>query len=111
MSSTVMGQMGAFHLHHIFHTKSALSGEKQCTLFECQMNVFSRKVVGDNIFMSPCGDGTAILKRGPPCVGLAVCSARAIPSFLSLFKTLSIGPVRRGIEPATFRSAVKRSTD
>ena len=66
MSSTVMGQMGAFHLHHIFHAKSALSGEKQCTLFECQMNVFSRKVVGDNIFMSPCGDGTAILKRGRP---------------------------------------------
>ena len=33
-----------------------------------------------------------------------------VPSFLSYFKTLSIGPVS-GIEPATFHSAVKRSTD
>ena len=31
-------------------------------------------------------------------------------SFLSYFKTLSIGPVP-GIEPTTFRSAFKRSTD
>ena len=31
-------------------------------------------------------------------------------SFLSYFKTLSIGPVP-GIEPTTFRSAVKRSTE
>ena len=34
----------------------------------------------------------------------------AAPSFLSYFKTLSIGPVL-GIEPATSRSVVKRSTD
>ena len=33
-----------------------------------------------------------------------------VPSFLSYFKTRSIGPVS-GIEPATFHSAVKRSTD
>ena len=33
-----------------------------------------------------------------------------VPSFLSYFKTLSIGPVSV-IESATFRSAVKRSTD
>ena len=42
--------------------------------------------------------------------GLAVFMAKALPSFLSYFKTLSIGPVP-GIEPATSRSAVKRSTD
>ena len=33
-----------------------------------------------------------------------------VPLFLSYFKTLSIGPAP-GIEPATSRSAVKRSTD
>ena len=33
----LMGQMGAFHLYHLFHAKCALSGEKKnCTLFECQ---------------------------------------------------------------------------
>ena len=41
---------------------------------------------------------------------LAVCSAKEEPSFLSHFKTLSNGPAP-GIEPATSRSAVKRSTD
>ena len=45
-----------------------------------------------------------------PREGLAICRAKAVPSFLSYFKTLSIGPVP-GIEPATSRSAVKRSTD
>ena len=35
---------------------------------------------------------------------------KGVPSFLSYFKTLSIGPPLR-IEPATSRSAVKRSTD
>ena len=35
---------------------------------------------------------------------------KRVPSFLSYFKTLSIGPPP-GIEPATSRSAVKRSTD
>ena len=38
------------------------------------------------------------------------CRAKIVPSFLSYFKTLSIGPTP-GIEPATFPSAVKRSTD
>ena len=42
--------------------------------------------------------------------GLAGCSAKEVPSFLSRFKTLSVGPAP-GIEPATSRSAVKRSTD
>ena len=46
-----------------------------------------------------------------PREGLAICSrAKVIPSFLSNFKTLSIG-LTPGIEPATSRSAVKRSTD
>ena len=42
--------------------------------------------------------------------GLAICRAKGVPLFLSHFKTLSVGPVLR-IEPATTRSAVKRSTD
>ena len=45
-----------------------------------------------------------------PREGLAACSAKGVPSFLSYFKTLSIGPAP-GIEPATTRSAVNRSTD
>ena len=58
----------------------------------------------DTTFTSPSGDGTAILR------GLAACSAKGVPSFLSYFKTLSIGPTSE-IESATSRSAVKRSTD
>ena len=42
--------------------------------------------------------------------GLAICRTKVVPSFLSYFKTLSIGPTP-GIEPATSRSAVKHSTD
>ena len=38
------------------------------------------------------------------------CRAKIVPSFLSYFKTLSIGPTP-GIEPATFPSTVKCSTD
>ena len=42
--------------------------------------------------------------------GLAVCSAKGVPSFPSYFKTLSIGPASR-IKPATSHSKVKRSTN
>ena len=42
--------------------------------------------------------------------GQAICRTKAVSSFLSYFKTLSIGPAP-GIEPATSRSAVKHSTD
>ena len=45
-----------------------------------------------------------------PREGLAACTAKGVYSFLSYFKTLSIGPAP-GIEPAAFRSAIKRSTD
>ena len=40
-----------------------------------------------------------------PGEGLAACSAKGVPSFLSYFKTLSIGRAP-GIEPATFRFVV-----
>ena len=45
-----------------------------------------------------------------PREGLAICRAKAVPSFLSYFTTPSIGPAP-GIELATSHSAVKRSTD
>ena len=41
--------------------------------------------------------------------GLAICRAKAVPSFLSYFKTLNIVPTP-GIKPATSSSAVKRPT-
>ena len=45
-----------------------------------------------------------------PREGSAAWSAKILPSFFSYFKTLSNGPTP-GIEPATSRSAVMRSTD
>ena len=80
--------------------------------FFLSVNVFSTKVlIGDTIFTSPTGEGTAISTwSSEPREYPAVWSAKAVPSFLSYFKTLSIGPAP-GIEPATSRSAVKRSTD
>ena len=45
-----------------------------------------------------------------PREGLTACTAKGVYSFLSYFKTLSIGPAP-GIEPATSRSAVNRSND
>ena len=70
--------------------------------------VFSLKVlIGDTIFLC------LQLETGPssePRKSLPACIATGVPSFLSYFKTLSIDPAP-GIEPATFHSAVKRSTD
>ena len=71
------------------------------------VNVFSTKVlIGDTRFMSPNGDWTAILRDE----GLAACSAKGVPSFLSYFKTLSTSQAP-GIEPVTSCYAVKRSTN
>ena len=67
---------------------------------------------GDTIFTPPTGEGTAIFpwSSEPLDQGLAACSAKRVPTFLSYFKTLSIR-LAPGIEPATFRSAVNRFTD
>ena len=61
------------------------------------VNVLSTKV----LFTSPIADGTAIL-RGHTSHGRRSrhLQGKAVPSFLSYFKTLSIGPAP-GIEPAT----------
>ena len=54
------------------------------------VNEFSTKaLIGDTIFTSPTGDGTAT----EPREGLAICRAKPVPSLLSHFKTLSIGSV------------------
>ena len=76
------------------------------------VKVFSMKVlIGDTIFMSPTRDGTAIFTWSTePREGLAAYNAKVVSSFLSYFKTLSIGPAP-GVKPATSRSAVKHSTD
>ena len=60
--------------------------------------------------MSASRDVTAILSGHPNHTGLPVSRTKEVPLFLSYFKTLSIG-LAPGIEPATSRSAVKRSTD
>ena len=77
-----------------------------------KVKVFSTKVlIEGTILTSLTEDGTSILLGHPePRGGLAVYSTKGMPSFLSYFNTLNIGPVP-GIEPTTSRSAVKRSTD
>ena len=76
------------------------------------VNVFSTKVlIGDTIFyISWWRRDRHFTWSSEPREGLTACSAKEVPSFLSHFKTLSNGPAP-GIEPATSRSAVKRSTD
>ena len=55
-----MGQLGVFHLYHLFHAKWALSGEKKIAL-SLSVDVFSRKVlIGDTIFKS------GLVETGPP---------------------------------------------
>ena len=77
-------------------------------------NVFSTKVlIGDAIFTSPTGDGTAIFRVNPSHAKVqSFAGQRKYLHYTVIFKTLSVGPVP-GIEPApaTSRSAVKRSTD
>ena len=82
--------------------------------FYLSVNVFSTKVlIRDTIFTSPTEDGRRNRRftwSSEPREGPAACRAKGVPSFLSYFKTLSIGPAP-GIEPATSRSAFKSSTD
>ena len=54
--------------------------------------------------------GPPITWSSEPRECLAACNTYVVPSFLSYFKTLSIGPAP-GIEPAISRSAVTRFTD
>ena len=58
----------------------------------------------------PLDRGRYLTWSSKPREGLAICTAKAVPSFLRYFSTLSIG-TDPGIEPATSCSADKRSTD
>ena len=93
-----------------FYTKDAPSVKtKKKRHFIWVSTYLARKhYLGTLFFTSPTGDGTAIL-RGQPSHA-KVQPLRQYLQFSVIFKTLSIGPVL-GIEPATSRSAVKRSTD
>ena len=84
--------------------------KKKRKALNLSVNVFSMKVIIEaTIFTST----TAILpgNASEPRKGLAIYSrAKVIPSFLSHFKILSIGPTP-GIELLTSHSAVKHSTN
>ena len=69
------------------------------------------KLIGDTIFyVSYWRQDRHFTLSSEPREGLNACRAKEVPSFLSYFKTLSIGPAPKN-EPTTSRSAVKRSTD
>ena len=69
------------------------------------------KKIGDTIFyVSYCRRDCHFAWSSEPRKGLTACSAKAVTSFFSYFKTLSVGPAP-GIEHATSRSAVTRFTD
>ena len=73
------------------------------------MYLVTKVLIGTLFFTSPTGDKTAILSviRATPRSSRLQCKGSTFIS--SYFKTLSNGPAP-GIKPATFRSAVKRST-
>ena len=73
-------------------------------------NVFTTKVlIVDTMFTSSTGDGTAILRGHPSHAKVQPLEVQRDSLHFSV-KTLSNGPAP-GIEPATSRSAVMRSTD
>ena len=79
------------------------------------VNAFSTKVLihwGHYFYVSLRRQDCHFTWSSEPCEGLAVAGQRkfVLSSFLSYFKTLSIGPVPE-IEPMTSQSAVKRSNN
>ena len=80
------------------------------TLFECQGVKHESTNWRHYFHISNWRQDHHFMWSSEPRKGLACCSATGVTSFLSYFKTLSIG-VFPGIEPLTFCSAVKHSTD
>ena len=86
--------------------------KKQNKALYLNFKVFIRKMLTGNAILR------LLVETVPPFYviiresreGLFVCGTKKVPSFLCYFKTLSIVPAS-GVEPATSRSAVKRSTD
>ena len=87
-----------------------LATGKESTLFECQCILHESANWGRYFYVSNWRRNRHFTWSFEPREGLAVCTAKGVPSFLSYLKTLSIGQVP-GIEPATSLSAVKRSID
>ena len=82
----------------------------KCTSFECQ-SIYHESAIWEHYFyVSNWRRDRHITWSSEPLEGLAACSAKGVPLFLSYFKTQSISPTQ-GIKPTTSRSAVKRSTD
>ena len=83
--------------------------EKKNTLLECQCIQKSKVLIGDIIFISPIGDGTVMLRGHPNHAKVQpLVVQRDYPSQLFI-EDLESGTVP-GIEPATSRREVKRST-
>ena len=94
--------------------KWSKNNEKKNALY-VSVNVFNTNVLtGDTTLTSPTmsllESGSSFMWSPEPCEGLASCNAKGILSFLSYFKTLSMGPAS-GIEPTTSRTTFKHSTD
>ena len=82
---------------------------RRCTL---SVNVFSTKVlIGDTIFyVSNWRRDRHVTWSSDPRQGLAACTAEGVPSLLTYFKTLSIGPAL-GIEPCTLCSGTRNTRE
>ena len=94
--------LSTYPIHVVQKTTTALKNARIL-----RVNVFSKKVlIRDTIFLRD----RYFTWSSEPREGVPVCRAKGVPSFLSYFKTLCIDPAP-GIEPATSRSAVERSTD
>ena len=70
------------------------------------VNIFNRILLIGDTWRDHC-----LMCLSEPCQGSAVYRTKEVPSFLKYYKTLSMGPPSLGIEPTTFRSAVRRSFD
>ena len=89
---------------------SDMEETEKALLFECQCIKHESTNWGHYVYVSYWRQDRHFAWSSEPREGLAIFRAKQVPSFFSYFEILSIGPVP-GIEPATFRSAVKRSTD
>ena len=100
----------AFYMEMIFHSHANKTNfhKKGCALgLILRARVFETRKY---FYVSLWRRDRHVKYPSEPCKVPAVCRAKEAPSFFSYCKTLSIGPVP-GIEPATSRSAVERSTN
>ena len=85
------------------------NNNNKCTLLECQYTKQESANWGHFFCVSFWRWDRHFTWSSEPREGVAACCAKEVPSsFLSYFKTLSPAP---GIELATYRSALMRTTD